>query len=159
MRADSTVGPYYWRKLNLLLNEIFVEHRTILSHQLTDTFLPFSVNWRLFYRTNRFASRKLLRQFMDRFYGMSRWPLSDQLIREYRAEALERMMDILTNQRNSSLLHEDPNGNSILAQTRSQKRMLRRMARSGLIAPHILYEVAAGHAPAPEQQYSDASDN
>ncbi len=147
MRADSTVGPYYWNKLRLLLNEMFSEHRLILSNQLTDTFLPFAINWQLFYRTNRFASQHLLRQFMDRCYGLSRWPLSDQLIREYRAESLERMVDILCRQRQSTILNEDPNGNSALAQTRSQKRMLRRMARSGLIAPHILYEAAVSHAP------------
>ncbi len=148
MRADSTIGPYYWNKLHLLLEEMFEEHRLSLSAYLTDTFLPFAVNWRMFYRTNRFVSRRFLRRTMEHWYDRSRWPLSDQLMREYRAECLQRMVDVLTRLERSSVLHEDPNGNAALAYTRVQRRMLRRLARSGLIAPHILYETAAAHAPA-----------
>ncbi len=148
MRADSTIGPFYWNKLHLLLQEIFEEHRRSLSVYLTDTFLPFAVNWRMFYRTNRFVSRHFLRRAMERWYDRSRWPLSDQLMREYRAECRQRMLDVLIHLEHSSVLHEDPNGNAALAYTRVQRRMLRRLARSGLIAPHILYETAAAHAPA-----------
>ncbi|NLX14421.1 MAG: zinc dependent phospholipase C family protein [Phycisphaerales bacterium] len=147
MRADSTIGPFYWNKLHLLLQEMFEEHRQSLSVYLTDTFLPFAVNWRMFYRTNRFMSRHFLRKAMERWYDRSRWTLSDQLMREYRAECLHRMLDVLTNLEHASVLHEDPNGNAALAYTRVQRRMLRRLANAGLIAPHILYETAVAHAP------------
>jgi hypothetical protein len=61
MRADASIGPHYWDELRNLLDSVFHEHRAILSAQLTDTFLPFSMNWRLFYRMNRFVTQRLLR--------------------------------------------------------------------------------------------------
>ena len=68
-------------------------------------------------------------------------------MREYRAECLERMMDVVCRLEKSPLLHEDPNGNAALAHTRAQRRQLRQMARSGFIPPHILYEAEVMHAP------------
>lgn len=133
--------------MRLVLNEVFAEHEARLHEQLTDTFLPFSVNWRMFYRLNRFLSRRLWRRAMDRVYGMSRWDLSDQLIREYRSECLHRMIDVVSHLRDADVLHEDPNGNVALAYSKARRRQLRQMARNGLIAPHILYEAAVGHAP------------
>jgi hypothetical protein len=96
---------------------------------------------------NRFMSRRFWRRAMDHWYDMSRWRLSDHLMREYRAECLDRMIDVVAHQRDAAVLHEDPNGNAALAYTKAQRRQLRQMARCGLIAPHILYEAALGHAP------------
>lgn len=148
LRADSSIGPHYWDDLESVLQEAHAAHRASLSQRITDTLLPFSVNWRLFYRLNGFVTKQSLRWVMDRWHMMSRWPLSDQLMREYRAECLERIVDVLAKQQRSSVLHDDPNGNAALAYSRLQRRQLRQMARNGLIAPHILYEAAAGHAPA-----------
>lgn len=147
LRADATIGPYYWQQLRLILREVFSEHERVLSERLTDTFLPFSVNWRLFYRMNRFVSRHMLRRAMDSWYRLSRWQLSDQLMREYRAECLSRMLDVVANGEQSWVCHEDPNGNAALAYTRMQRRQLRQMERLGMISPHILYEVSVVHAP------------
>jgi hypothetical protein len=147
LRADSTIGPYYWNELRSLLRWVADEHRQALSVQLTDTFLPFSLNWRLFHRMNRFVSMRGLRRTMDRWYTMSRWTLSDQMMREYRADCTERIIDVLTYQTESEVLNEDPNGNATLSYTKAQRRQLRQMARAGLIAPHILYEAAATHGP------------
>jgi len=148
LRADTTIGPYYWSELRGVLREVFDEHGQVLSARLTDTFLPFSLNWRLFYRVNRFVSRHTLRWAMDSWLRLSRWQLSDQLMREYRAECLDRILDVLKNGRQSRVCYEDPNGNAALAYTRMQRRQLRQMARLGLISPHILYEVSVVHAPA-----------
>ncbi len=147
LRADSTIGPYHWEQLRQVLKGVFAEHEAQLQLQLTDTFLPFSVNWRMFYRLNRFMSRRLWRRAMDRVYGMSRWHLSDQLMREYRSECLQRMIDVVSHPQDAEALHEDPNGNVALAYSRARRRQLRQMARNGLIAPHILYEAAVSHAP------------
>lgn len=147
LRADTTIGPHYWRMLREVLDEAFAEHQVSLSARLTDTFLPFSMNWRVFYRTNNFVSRRGWMHTMHRWSNFSRWHLSDQLMREYRAEALERMFDIVVNQRSAAVLHEDPNGNAALAYTRMQRRQLRQMARAGLTAPHILHEAEMVHAP------------
>lgn len=155
LRADSTIGSHYWQLLDSVLHDAFSEHQAMLSSRLTDTFLPFSMNWRLFYRMNRFVSRRSLRWVMERWYIHSRWHLSDQLMREYRAECLARMLDVVQYGHDSTVLHDDPNGNASLAYTRVQRRQLRQMARMGLIAPHILYEAAAGHAPAAIPRHAD----
>lgn len=147
LRADATIGSHYWGELRSVLGEVFAEHERALSSRLTETFLPFSVNWRLFYRMNRFVSRHTLRRAMDGWYRLSRWQLSDQLMREYRAESVARMRDVISNGRLARVCHEDPNGNAALAYTRLQRRQLRQMARMGLISPHILYEVTVVHAP------------
>lgn len=147
LRADASIGSHYWDELRSLLAEVFTEHHSRLSATLTDTFLPFSMNWKLFYRMNRFVSRRMLQKTMDRWYGWSRWELSDHILREYRAECVQRIQDVLSHGQSSHILHEDPNGNAALAYTKMQRRQLRQLSRSGLIAPHILYEAAAVHAP------------
>jgi len=147
LRADTTIGPYYWQMLRDLMDEVFAEHEASLSMRLTDTFLPFSMNWRMFYRMNDFVSRRSWLRAMHRWSDLSRWHLSDQLMREYRAESFERMLDILVNQRTASVLRDDPSGNAALAYTRVQRRQLRQMARAGLAAPHVLAEAEIVHAP------------
>lgn len=147
LRADSTIGPHHWEQLRLVLHQVFAEHERSLHSRFTDTFLPFSINWRLFYRLNRFMGRRLWRRALDRMYDMSRWNLSDQLMREYRTECLQRMIDVVSNQNRAAVLHEDPNGNIALAYSKAQRRQLRQMARCGLISPHIMYEAAVSHAP------------
>jgi len=149
MRADSMVPTRYWEELRRLLREVFDEHEACLQARFKDTFLPFTANWRVFYRLNRFLGRKMWRKTLDRWYNLSRWRLSEAMISGYRAECLERMRDIVTRPRDSEVLREDPNGNAALAYTKAQRRQLRQMARSGLIAPHVLYEAAVGHAPKP----------
>lgn len=147
LRADTTVGPYYWQVLRDTMDQAFAEHEAVLSTRLTDTFLPFALNWQLFYSMNTLISRRTWMRAMSQWTHRSRWTLPDQLIREYRAESLERMMDVLTHQRLSAVLREDPNGNAALAYTRVQRRQLRQMARAGLIAPHVIHEAEVVHAP------------
>lgn len=147
MRADATIGPHYWEKLREILAQVFSEHRLCLSSKMNDTLLPFTVNWRMFYRMNRFVSQRFLRQAMDRWYRHSRWQLSDQLMREYRAECLERMVDVVAHGKDAAVLHEDPNGNAALKQLRVYRRQLRQMNRCGLAAAYVYREAARNHAP------------
>lgn len=147
LRADSTIGSHYWATLRDILDQVFAEHEARLNSRLTDTWLPFSVNWKMFYRMNRFVALRSLRRAMETWYNVSRWSLSDQLMREYRQECLKHMLDVVIHQHEADVLHLDPNGNAALAYTRAQRRQLRQMARVGLISPHILYEAALGHAP------------
>lgn len=147
LRADTTIGPHYWRLLREIMDDVFAEHQASLSVRLTDTFLPFALNWRVFYRTNGLVARRTWLRAMHRWSDRSRWQLSDQLMREYRAESLERMFDVVINQRAAAVLHEDPNGNAAFAYTRMQRRQLRQMARAGLACPQVLHEAEMVHAP------------
>lgn len=147
LRADTTIGPYYWQALRDIMDEAFAEHETILHARLTDTFLPFSLNWQLFYGMNSLISRRGWMRAMTHWTNRSRWHLSDQLMREYRAESLERMIDVVSHGRSAEVLREDPNGNLALAYTRMQRRQLRQMARAGLRSYHVLHEAEVIHAP------------
>ncbi len=147
LRADTTIGPYYWQVLREVMADAFAEHEASLSVRLTDTLLPFSVNWRLFYQTNQLISRRTWQRAMNRLSNVSRWQLPDQLMREYRSECLDRMMDVVAHQRTAAVLAEDPNGNAALAYTRVQRRQIRQMARAGLMASYILREAELVHAP------------
>ncbi len=159
LRADTTIGPFYWQRLREIMNEVFAEHQASLRCELTDTFLPFAMNWRLFYRMNNAVSRRVWMRTMNGWSNLSRWTLSDQLMREYRAECLERMVDVVVNQERAAVLREDPNGNAALAYTRLQRRQLRQMERAGLIAPHVFSEAAQVHAPRPHSVAALAHDS
>lgn len=147
LRADTTIGPHYWQLLRDIMAGAFAEHEASLSARLTDTLLPFSLNWRVFYQTNQLISRRTWLRAMSRLSNVSRWQLPDQLMREYRAECLECMMDVVAHLRAAAVLGEDPNGNAALAYTRVQRRQLRQMARAGLMATYVLREAEAIHAP------------
>ena len=147
MRADATVATRYRHVLRQVFRDVSAEHRASLHARLTDTFLPFEMNWGFFYRTNRLLSLGLLRRAMYQWSHASRWHLPGELTRQYRAECLELMVDVLTNKRAAQVCHEDPNGNAALAYTRLQRRQLRQMARAGLIVPHVYHEAACSHAP------------
>lgn len=147
MRADVGLDARHRRLLRQILRDVSSEHRACLHERLTDTFLPFKMNWGVFCRTNRLISLGLWRRAIWQWSHVSRWPMPPELMREYRAECLERIVDVLTNGRRAEVCHEDPNGNATLAYVRLQKRQLRQMARAGLTAPHVYSEAARGHAP------------
>ncbi len=153
MRADAAVETRYLCLLRHVLRDAAVEHRAMLHARLTDTFLPFMMNWSVFYRTNRLASLRMWRRAVWQWGHLSRWRLPAELMRAYREECLERMVDILTNRREARVCHEDPNGNAALAYARLQRRQLRQMARAGLIGPHVFHEAARGHAPRTSGRY------
>jgi hypothetical protein len=147
MRADAAVGTRYRYLLRQVLKEVSSDHRASLHARLTDTFLPFTMNWKFFYRTNRLVSLRLWRRAVWQWTHVSRWHLPGQLMRQYRAECLERMIDVAANLGDAEVCHQDPNGNAALAYTRLQRRQLRQMARAGLIGPHTYHEAVHGHAP------------
>ncbi len=84
---------------------------------------------------------------MDAWYHRSRWELPDDLLLEYRLECVERGLDLLNLQRRSPVTLEDPNGTAAFGYTRAQRRQHRKMARAGILLPHVLAEATARHAP------------
>ncbi|HSW47201.1 MAG TPA: zinc dependent phospholipase C family protein [Phycisphaerae bacterium] len=153
MRADAALGTRYRHVLRQVLRDVAADHRASLHACMTDTFLPFTMNWGVFYRTNRLVSRGFWRRALWQWAHLSRWHLPGQLMREYRQESLERMVDVLANGREAAVCHEDPSGNAALAYTRIQRRQLRQMARAGLTMPHVYHEAVFPHAPRPNGQF------
>jgi hypothetical protein len=60
---------------------------------------------------------------------------------------MERIVDVLSHGERSSVLHEDPNGNALLAYAKAQRRQLKQLKRAGLSDTELVREAAASHAP------------
>ena len=147
LRADSAIGTHYWDRLREALDRSFEQHERILAEKLTDTLLPFQWNRAIFYRLNNVVSRKGWIRTMDAWYHRSRWELPDSVLADYRAECVDRSLDILARLGQSPVVREDPNGTGAIGHTRVQRRQLRQMARAGILYPHVLTEATAKHTP------------
>lgn len=147
LRADSAIGTHYWDQLRQVLDGSFEQHETVLAEKLTDTLLPFQWNRAIFYRLNAVLSRKGWIRTMDAWYRRSRWDLPDSVLADYRGECLDRALDVLARLQDSPVTQEDPNGTTAIGHTRVQRRQHRKMARAGILFPHVLTEATAKHAP------------
>ena len=147
LRADQTVPDRYWRQMRRLLHQRFPEHEAALACRLDRAVLPFRANNRIFYSMNRLFSHQAWRRGTRVWHRMSRWPLNEQLLAEYRGECLERTSSVLTRLHDSPVLREDPNGTSALLHLRCTRRHLRKMSRAGVLTPPALAEAVAGHRP------------
>ena len=149
LRAEQTVPDEYWYEVRRLLQQRFPEHEAGLSRRLDQAVLPFKVNNRIFYSMNRLFSNQAWRRGTHLWHRWSRWPLSPQLLADYREECVDRTMSVLTYLRNSPVLRQDPNGTSALLRLRWARRHLRQMARAGVLTGPALAEAVAHHRPAP----------
>jgi len=147
MRADVTVGPSAWDRVDEALVGRYRDHHRILAELLTRTFLPFDANRHLFLRVNRLVGRRGWRRTMAVWEQCSRHPLPGDLLQDYRRECLDRTICLLTRLRRSPLLLEDPNGAAALAYVRAHRRELRRLKRRGLPPRQRITEAAASYAP------------
>lgn len=151
MRADALVGHAAWNLLEEVLATDHEDHHQVLARQLTATLLPYHFNRRLFDRINRVVVRRYWGRCMNVWYRCSRWDLCAALVAQYRAESLERVMDLLALLQKSTVLKEDPNGTAALQQARAHRRTARYLRRRGLLTPRHFSEAAAGLAPARRQ--------
>lgn len=147
LRADAAVEPLYWRRLRQLTCAPFPSHDAMMSRQLDRGLLPFRVNHRLFARVNKLHSERWWYQTVRMWDRVTRWELSGQLLARYRREAVDGALSVLTEGRDSSLLHVDPSGSLALRYTKDARRYLRRMRRAGLLLPHIMAEMTRSHEP------------
>jgi hypothetical protein len=148
IRADAAVDPSLWPQMRELLSEVASLHRPSLHARLAETFLPFSLNWRLFGHLNRIATKWRWRRLVTLWNRASRHSLPEVLIGQYRHECVARVCDVLIHGREAQVCYEDPNGNAALTCARHRRRLLRQIARAGVVAPHIYQEAVLGQAPA-----------
>ncbi|NUQ45594.1 MAG: zinc dependent phospholipase C family protein [Phycisphaerae bacterium] len=148
VRADSRIDAACWRLLRETLAQPYPGAMNLMELHLPDTLLSFDANHAVFNRLNLLASMRSWRRSIGLWGRVSRWPLSDAVLRDYHAESLARMADVLTRGAQSTVLHDDPNGNSALAHARARRKLLRRMKRARLPLEHVVSEAAACLAPA-----------
>lgn len=147
VRADATLREGHWKRLNKLISDDFCEPERLLESQLKATMLSFHTNLAIFRQMNRLASEKAWQRSVRFWTRLSRHDLDHEVLSSYHGESMQRILDVLTHGQKSALLHEDPNGNALLAYAKAQRRQLRQLKRAGLSDTELVREAAAGHAP------------
>jgi len=147
LRADAMQSESTWTLLEQIIAGDHRDHHAALERHITDTFLPFEFNRRLFDRMNAVTVRQGFRKTVHLWGRLSRWDLPADLMAGYRSECLDRIQSILTDGPRSRLLREDPNGTSALMQLSVRRREVRRMKRIGIPVERTMVEAAVGLAP------------
>jgi hypothetical protein len=148
MRADAALGPTAWKRVDQIMAADNRGHHATLAEVLTETFLPFGANRQLFVGIHRLVSHRNWQRSLRAWQRRSRHHLPAKLLQGYLDESRERILCLLTLQRQSPVLFEDPNGTAALTYIRAHRRQLRRMRRLGLPHADRIHEAAASHAPA-----------
>ena len=154
LRADATQSESTWALLEQIIAGDHRDHHTAMERHITDTFLPYDFNRRLFDRMNAVTVRQGFRRTVHLWGRLSRRDLSPGLMAGYRSESLDRIQSILTDGHRSPLLREDPNGTSALMQLSVRRREVRRMKRIGIPVERTMIEAAVGLAPQSRIQQS-----
>lgn len=147
VRADAPLRECHWKRLNKLISDDFSEPEHLLESHLKATMLSFQTNLAIFRKINRLASEVAWQRSVRFWTKLSRHDLDHELLASYHGESMDRIADVLTHGRKSAVLHEDPNGNALLAYAKAQRRQLRQLKRAGLSDAELVKEAAAGHAP------------
>lgn len=148
IRADSLMERPCWQELRRALRGKYVEPERLLKGHLRETLLPFRTNRVIFKRMNLLTSLRAWQRSVEFWSRLSRFQLDAAIVKSFHDESLARIVDVLAHGRESSVLHEDPNGNSALAYAKAQRKQLRQMKRAGIPHGHVIREATAGHAPA-----------
>ncbi len=155
LRADADVEPLYWRRLRRTVCAPFPEHDELMARLLDRGILPFHVNRRIFSRMGKLHSERWWYRTVRMWDRVTRWELSEQMLKHYRREAVDCALQLLNEGTASSLLHVDPSGNMALLYTRDSRRYLRRMRRAGLLLPHVMVEMTYPHEPNGSSEWAD----
>ncbi len=148
MRADAALSQACRRKLGCLMEMDHTEHLADLRSHLRGTFLTFEWNRALFDRMNALAVHEGFGQTINLWGRVSGRPLAKDMLEGYHSESVDRILAILSEGRESSLLREDPNGSSALMQARVQRKKLRSLQRHGMSVERRVREVSLCLSPA-----------
>ena len=147
LRADNNAGDAPRALFADTLTHDHWKHDAALAGHLHDTFFPFDLNRAIFHRMNSLALNERFQQTINIWSRCSRWPLSQEVLSGYLSESGDRILSILTDEKKSALLREDPNGTSALMQVRVHRRQVRRLRIRGLPTAHRVREAAQALAP------------
>lgn len=147
LRADAMADRADAGYLDHVLSRDHGDHHLALSDHMTDTFLSYDLNRLLFEGLSTVVAHHRFQRTIDRVARFSRWALPADLLRDYRAECIDRTLSILREGEKSVLLREDPNGTSALMRLKVFRRDLHRRRRWGLPTRPQVLEAARGLSP------------
>ncbi len=147
VRADARVREGHRKRLSKLIRDDFSDQERLLENHLKRTMLSFTANRLIFRQVNRLAADQSWQRSVQFWSRLSRHELDEPLLASYHAESMDRIVDVLSKGVHSAVLHEDPNGNALLAYAKAQRRQMRQLKRAGLSDEMLIREAVAGHAP------------
>lgn len=147
LRADAHIEERNWMSLRRALRLQYDEPEQMLESHLRETLLSFRANRFIFKRMNLIASEEAWRKSVVFWSRLSRHDLDTQVLDHYHRESLDRIIDLLTRERKSATLHDDPNGNWSFAYAKAQRKQIRQLRRARLPHAHIIEEATMCHAP------------
>jgi hypothetical protein len=147
LRADAARPVNTWQRLEWVLAHDHGSHHRLLQQHIKQTFLPYEVNRMLFDGMNALTLRPGFRRTIRVAGSLSRWPLSDSLLEGYTGESIDRILSVLSQERRSPVLRDDPNGTSALMKVHVHRRAVRRLRRIGAPVEHRVREASLGLAP------------
>lgn len=129
LRADAAVGRECWEQVRSLLRRRYPEHEALLRPVLAPALLHFDWNRAVFYTLHLALSHEGAVRAAQAWHRVSRHRLDERMLESYRAEAVERMVSVVSEPFGSAVLGEDPNGSAALAVARWRQREMRRRFR------------------------------
>jgi hypothetical protein len=108
--ADQLINPANRKIIRKLLKNPYPIHQQSIESHLYPPMKWFGFNKSVFTHVNRLANGKKFAMAMKFCHELSLYPLDKRDLQKYMSSASDRMLDIVLKGKNSSLLHEDPNG-------------------------------------------------
>jgi hypothetical protein len=147
MRADAAQSRVRWAEMRSVVTDHWPEHDELMADRLDWPLFSFRWNKRVFKRMSLVSSARSWRRGVRLWQRVSRWPLPGELLAGYHDECLSRMVSVLREEADSAVTEEDPVGSVSFASCRVTRKLLRQMARAGILRPEVLDEAVAHLAP------------
>ena len=122
LRADQYADPAHRKNIQRMLKNFPGIHEKLLTDHLYPELMWFGFNRRVFVHLNHWTNGTKFHRAMKVCQEVSPWVLPIDELNQYKAQALDRMADVLINGRKSTVLHEDPNGRKVLSDLRNSRR-------------------------------------
>lgn len=151
LRADATVESPVWRDLRRVTRPAHETAHDLLKPHLDAALLTYELNRFVFDSVNYLCQRPNFRRTIAGWARVSPSELPGQLVRDYRAECVDRVLSVLSEGRDSTVLHDDPNGNEALAAVARKRLEARRHRLRGQPLPGHIKDAAHPMAPQPAQ--------
>ena len=153
LRADNIQSDERWRRLSAVLRDEHAAQHHQLRAEIRDTLLSYHMNRAIFDGMNKVTVRSGFRRTIAAWGRLSRHTLSQDLLRGYEGEAIDRILSVLTHGDRSSVLRDDPNGTSALMQLSVLRRDSRKRERAGELPMRHVAEASRTWAPAPQSSH------
>ena len=122
LRADQLTAAEHRRTFRQLIKSRHNGHEQMLADHVYPELKWFALNRSVFARLNRLTSNRRFTRAFAICEDLSRWDLSRGMIDTHKAQACQRMLELLKLGRRSALTTEDPNGYVALNRLRIPRR-------------------------------------